>query len=158
MERWFHVQHLDVERLLAEWRWLYSRSARLLARSAFGDLFMADESGIIWRLDVGVGKLEKVADSANAFHESLSNIHNREEWFAASEEDGFVAKGLIPNETQCIAFDTPLIFCAPGHTSKPYIADLYEHVSFLGEVNHQVVQLPDGSKVKLIVGTGAPDH
>ena len=32
---WFGVDHLDVERLLAEWRWLCSKPTTLIARNAF---------------------------------------------------------------------------------------------------------------------------
>jgi hypothetical protein len=32
---WFGVDHLDVERLLAEWRWLCSKPTTLIARNGF---------------------------------------------------------------------------------------------------------------------------
>jgi hypothetical protein len=32
-----------------------------------------------------------------------------------------------------------------------YVADLYEYVSFLGNIHHQMANLPDGSKVRLRV-------
>jgi len=58
MENWFGVDHLDVERLLARWRWLCSKPMALIARNAYADLFLRDESGEIYELDVAVGKLE----------------------------------------------------------------------------------------------------
>jgi hypothetical protein len=32
-----------------------------------------------------------------------------------------------------------------------YVADLYEQVSFLGDLNRQISKLPDGTKVRLHV-------
>lgn len=149
MNHWFQVGHLDIDRLLAEWRWLYPNQARLVARNAFGDIFIADETGQIMRIDVAVGKLEVVAASEVQFREFAQNTENRESWFAESDEQRFSAKGLIPDKTQCIAFDIPLVFADSGKTGKPYIADVYEQVSFLGDVNRQIKDMPDGGKVSL---------
>jgi hypothetical protein len=35
MKYWFGVDHRDVDRLLAEWRWLCSKPMTLIARIAF---------------------------------------------------------------------------------------------------------------------------
>jgi hypothetical protein len=61
MEQWFLVDHLDVERLLAGWRWLCPGKMTLVARNAFANLFLRDESDKLFRLDVAVGKLTQVA-------------------------------------------------------------------------------------------------
>jgi len=150
MEHWFRVQHLDSERLLAEWRWLYPGPATLVARTAFGDLCLSNQSGQIQRLDVSVGKLTKIAESETEFRESLVNLQNREECFGETDERGFATKGLVPNEGQCIGFDPPLVFA--GKARKPYLVDIYEHVSFLGNLNKQIADVPDGGKVRLTVG------
>jgi hypothetical protein len=149
MEHWFEVQHLDIDRLLAEWRWLCPKPMRLVVRSVFADLFLADESGKIIRLDVAIGKIEVVARSETQFRELAENHENREQWFAESDEQAFSAKGLIPTETQCIAFDIPLVFADAGKPRKPYIADIHEQVSFLGDLNRQIADTPDGGKVVL---------
>ena len=146
MENWFGVDHLDVERLLAEWRWLCPNPMALIARNAFGDLFLRDESGEMCRLDVAVGKLTKVADSETQFRELAATHEKREQWFA---EAG--ARGVKPNATQCIGFSVPLAFAESGSPDTPYIVDLYENVSFLGELNRQIKDLPDGTKVRLRV-------
>jgi hypothetical protein len=63
LELYLKVEHLDVERLLAEWRWLFSVPATIVARNAFAVLYLRDEQAKIFRLDVALGKLTKVADS-----------------------------------------------------------------------------------------------
>src|SRR5215472_15571469 len=151
MSDWFAVDHLDVERLLAEWRWLCPNPVSLIARDAFGDLFLSDGAGQIHRLDVGIGKLLKVADSEAQFKELATS--KRDEWFAESDEVAAAAKGLKPNANQCIGFALPLVLRTTSTSpNDPYIADLYDHVSFLGDINRQIASLPDGTEVRLVIG------
>ena len=151
MADWFAVDHLDVERLLAEWRWLCPSPVSLIARDAFGDLFLRDSAGQIYRLDVGIGRLLKVADSEGQFKELAPS--KREEWFAESDEVAAAAKGLTPNANECIGFAVPLVLrTASANPNNPYVADLYDHVSFLGDINRQIATLPDGAEVRLVIG------
>ena len=151
MENWFGVDYLDVERLLVEWRWLCSKPMTLIARNAYADLFLRDDSGEIYQLDVAVGKLAKVAASEARFRELAATPEKRNEWFAEVDEQAAAARGLKPNATQCIGFSVPLIFAESGSPDTPYVADLYEHISFLGDLNRQISSLPDGAKVRLRV-------
>jgi hypothetical protein len=151
MERWFAVEHLDVERLLAEWRWLCPGRMTLAARNAFADLFLRNESGQVFRLEVGVARLRKVADSEPEFRDLAQTGKNREEWFAEADEKMAAGQGLTPNADQCIGFSVPLVLAGSGTPNPPYIADLYEHVSMLGDVNRQIAHLPDGTNVRLQV-------
>ena len=149
MSDWFAVNHLDVERLLTDWRWLCPNRVSLVARDAFGDLILLDESGQIHRLDVAVGKLLKIADSEAQFRELVTN--KGDEWFAQTDEYAAARRGLKPDQTQCIGFSVPLVFREGGGPDTAYIADLYEHVSFLGDLNRQIAESPDGAQVRLVV-------
>jgi hypothetical protein len=114
MPNWWAVEHLDVEKLLADWRWLCPQSLTLVARNAFGDLFLHDGDGRLFRLDVAIGEFKKVADSEVEFIESTDAPENRREWFAESDERGFASRGLIPGPDQCIGFSVPLVFAKAG--------------------------------------------
>jgi hypothetical protein len=39
-----------------------------------------------------------------------------------------------------------------GVPENPYVDDLYEHVSFLGDLHRQIADVPNGGKVRLKVG------
>ncbi|MFZ0279732.1 MAG: hypothetical protein WA254_09365 [Candidatus Sulfotelmatobacter sp.] len=145
------MDQLDIERLLADWRWLCPKPMTLLARSAFGDLFLRDESGEVFGLDVAAGKLTKIADSEAEFRELAASQKKRAEWFREAAEQSALARGLKPDATQCIGFSVPLIFAESGSPDTPYVADLYEHISFLGDLSRQISSLPDGAKVRLRV-------
>jgi hypothetical protein len=152
MGNWFGVDYLDVERLLVEWRWLCSKPMTLIARNAYADLFLRDDSGEIYKLDVAVGKLAKVAGSESQFRELAATPEKRNEWFAEVDEQAAAARGLKPNATQCIGFSVPLVFAQGGSPrNTPYVVDLYEHVSFLGDLHRQISDVPDGGKVRLVI-------
>jgi hypothetical protein len=149
MERYFLVDHLDVDRLLTEWRWLCPQPMMLVARSSFGDLFLRDDAGKIFKLDISIGQLAEIAPSGEEFRNLASTNEKREEWFAESLELAGAERGLKPNHEQCIAFKTPLIFSGGGGQGNAYVGNLYEQVSFLGNLNRQLARLPDGAKVQL---------
>jgi hypothetical protein len=149
MNNYFLVEHLALEHLLKEWRWLCPQKVALVARNAFGDLYLRDESGKIMRLDVAVGQIKQVAESEIRFRELASTKEKREEWFAESDELAAARQGLNPGPNQCVGFKTPVVFAESGSPNNAYVADLYEYVSFLGEIHRQISQLPEGSKVRL---------
>jgi hypothetical protein len=145
----FPVSHLDVDRLLANWRWLCPQKMRLITRNAFGDLFLCDDGGRVHWLDVGVGKLEKLTDSEEQFRACLQGEEFRERWLVEVAEENAANRGLVPNADQCIAFAVPIVFMEGGKDNKPYIIDLYEGVSFLGDLHHQLLGVSDSEKVRL---------
>jgi hypothetical protein len=118
----------------------------LVAKNAFGDLFLRDKSGRIHWHNVAIGKLTRIADSEKQFRELARSRDKQEEWFAAADEKAAVARGLEPNEAQCIGFGVPLVFAEGGSRDTAYVADLYEHVSFLGDLIRQIADAPDGVK------------
>lgn len=114
MERWFAVEHLDLERLLAEWRWLCWGRMTLVARNACADLLLRNESGQVFRLEVGVARLRKVADSEPEFRDLAETREKREEWVAEADETSAANRGLTPNADQCIGFSVPLVLAETG--------------------------------------------
>src|ERR1700732_2244702 len=102
MKTYFHVEHLSLERLLEEWRWLCPQTVALVARNAFGDLYLRDEFGRILKLDVAIGQIKEVAESETAFRKLASTKEKREEWFAESDELAAWRQGLKPGASQCI--------------------------------------------------------
>jgi hypothetical protein len=148
----FPVSHLDVDRLLANWRWLCPQKMRLITRNAFGDLFLCDDGGCVHWLDVGVGKLEQLTDSEEQFHACLRVEEFRERWFGDVAEENAANRGLLPNADQCIAFAVPIVFKEGGKDNKPYIIDLYEGLSFLGDLHQQLLGVSNGANVRLSIG------
>ena len=149
MGDWFDVGHLEVERLLKEWRWLCPQAVALVARNAFGDLYLRDEEGRVSKLDVAIGQMQRVAESEKEFRELGFTAEKREEWFAESDWRAAQHQGLKPGKDQCIAFKIPIVLAESGKPNQAYVADLYELVSFLGDLHRQMKDLPEGAKVRL---------
>jgi hypothetical protein len=147
----FAVQHLDVEKLLSNWRWLCNDEVTLIARNAFADLFLCNKAGNILWLDVSAGKLTKVAVSEAQFRQMAETEEKHEEWFAESDERSAASRGLHPDTNQCIAFAVPLAFAESASNNKPFVVDIYEQVGFSGDMHKQLSHLPEGTKVRLKV-------
>jgi hypothetical protein len=157
MEKWFAVDGLETERLLAEWHWLCSSRFSLVARNVFGELFLQDETGSVFWLNTTTGKLNKVSNSHSEFLEMAETIEKRREWFVEHEAVTYAQLGLVPGATQCIGFGVPAVFAEGGTPDTAFIEDIYEHVSFLGDLHRQIASSPDGSKVRLRVNPPRPD-
>ena len=152
MDEWFEVDGLDVERLLIEWRWLYARKVALVARSVFGDLFLRDETGAIVWLDSAIGRLKTIAESESHFRELAKLPENQQEWFGETDAEPAAVQGVRPGKLECIAFKTPLVFSQSRDVpNNAYIGNVYKHVSFLGSLNRQIAELPDGAQVRLVI-------
>jgi hypothetical protein len=121
----------------------------LVARSAFGDLFLCDEAGKIFKLDITIGQIKEVARSEAEFRDLACTKEKRVQWFAESDELAAIERGLKPSQDQCVAFKTPIIFAEAGTPNNAYVGSLYEQVSFLGDLNRQLSQVPEGSQVQL---------
>jgi hypothetical protein len=145
------VDDLDAERLLADWRWLCPLNVTIVDRNAYGDLFLRDEGGRVFRLNVAIGNLSLIAESEAQFLVLCQDADNREEWFAESDTRAAAERGLTPGPSQCIGFSVPLVFAGSGFANNAYIADIYDHVGFLGDLHKQIAAVPDGAKVKLVI-------
>jgi hypothetical protein len=149
----FDIAELNVSRLLEQWRWLCGDSVTLLARNGFGDLFLRTAEGKVMLLNVGSGKLAEVAESESSLRDSLTDSAKREVWLAEQQLEILAGRGLSPNDFQCIGFKTPVVFAESANfPDNAYVADLYEQVSFLGDLHRQIADTPNGEKVRLRVG------
>jgi hypothetical protein len=153
MERSFNIEQLDVNRLLEQWRWLSADPMTLVARNGFGDMFLRTTKGKILWLNVGDGTLTEIAESESGFEHSLAESAKRDLWLAEQQLAAFAEQGLKPNDLQCIGFKTPVVFAESANVpNNAYVADLYEQVSFLGDLHRQIADSPNGRKVWLKVG------
>jgi hypothetical protein len=150
------VETLDSGRLLNEWRWLCPQPLSVIGRNAFGDLFLKDEAGKVHLLNVGAGEFGLIAASVSEFTELARTSEKKEVWFAETAVNEATSRGLVPGPQQCIGFSTPVVFAENNSLDAAYIADLYEHVGFLGDIHRQIAMQPDGAKVRLVVQTAKP--
>ena len=126
---------------------------RLVARNGFGDLFLRTIGGKVLWLNVHSGTLVEVSESESSFEDALRQSPERELWLAEQQMKTFAERGLKPNHLQCIGFKMPIVFAESVNVGEnAYVADLYEQVSFLGDLHRQIADTPNGTKVRLRVG------
>jgi hypothetical protein len=87
IDRSFWVGELEVDQLLLDWRWLCPEPVSLVARNAFGDLFLLNAAGRILWLQVDIGKLTEIADSQSQFLDLLRDDDKREMWLAETDTE-----------------------------------------------------------------------
>lgn len=149
----FPIDQLDENVLLEQWRWLCAEPVTLVARNGLGDLFLRTQEGKILWLDVRSGTLAEVAESESSFEDSLRRSEKRKLWLAEQQLEALAERGLKPNDLQCIGFKMPVVFVESASVpDNAYVADLYEQVSFLGDLHRQIADTPNGAKVRLRVG------
>jgi hypothetical protein len=152
IEHAFHVSDLNVDQLLVDWRWLCVEPVTLVAHNLFGDLFLRNIEGNVFWLQVTVGNISKISDSETQFRELLKQDMNRETWLAETDAHAMDEQGLHPSTGQCIGFKIPLVFAqSKDAPDNAYVADLYEQVSFLGDLHRQIADTDDGEQVRLRV-------
>jgi hypothetical protein len=152
MESYLNVGDLSTEHFLAEWRWLCPTPVSLVARTAFGDLFLCTESGTVSKLDVSAGQLTVVAGTVDQFLSMAASPEKRKKLFAEDDERAAAQRGFVPGPVECLAFKIPLCFSESATApNNVYVANLYEYVSFLGDIHRQMADVQDGKKIRLRV-------
>ncbi len=123
---------------------------RLVAVSAFGDLFLRDCEGAVHRLDITGGTISAIANSEQAFRFAADDPSKKKEWFLIDEAEWAERKGYNPGRGQCVGSKIPWIFKESARMpDNLYVADLYEYVSFMGDLHSQINDVPDGGQVRI---------
>jgi hypothetical protein len=143
--------------LLNQWRWLCTQPLSLIARTGFGDLFLRTVEAKVLCLNLGDGTLGGGCGIGVEFSGILKTSAKREHWFGEQQLEAFAARGLEPNDLQCIGFKVPVVFAESADVpNNGYPADLDEQVSFLGDLHRQIADAPDGEKIRLRFVSLAP--
>jgi len=148
----FEIDGISAARLLGEWQWLASGEFTLLAVNAFGDLFLQDAGGSVHRLDITGGTISVIATSTAEFREAAKDAAKKQDWFLEELARQAEGQGCSPGKGQCVGGKIPFVFAQS--TSAPdnmYVADLYEYVSFMGDLHSQIKNVPDGGQVRIKV-------
>ena len=152
----FDVKGISVGQLLHEWKWMVQGEFDLSAVNPFGDLFLEDVNGTVHRLDITGVTISAIARSEMEFREAAKD--RRDEWFLEGLAERAGQKGCGPKKGQCVGYKIPPVFKESANVpDNAYVADLYEFVSFMGDLHHQISDVPDGGQVRLRVQP-RPEH
>lgn len=114
-----------------------------------GDLFLEDASDGVHQLDVASGTKRAIAASQIEFREAIKDPDRVKDWFLEDLAERAQQKGCTPGKGQCIGYKIPCVFKESADMpDNMYVADLYELVSFMGDVHRQINDVPDGEKMR----------
>lgn len=138
---------LDWSSLLKHWRWKLPSKYEVLLVNKFGDLFFVFQDGFVYRLDIGIGSLEKIADSRELFWNELS-VHDKAcDWLMIPLVDRLVKAGKILNKGECYSYRM-LPILGGGYGIEDFlIKGLDFHYDAFGPIHEKLKDVPDGTKI-----------
>jgi len=141
-----------------DWAELLSGYADVLPRSftvwlvnRFGDVFVAFDDGTIHMLDVGNCLITEIAGSRDEFATLIDLDDNANHWLMIPLVDQCVAAGMFLRDSQCYGFKVPPILGGAYELKNIEPTDLSVHYSFLSDIYRQTKDLPEGTKVRVVV-------
>jgi hypothetical protein len=135
------------------WSWLVPGPWRVLVCAMVGGIFLETEAGIVRWLDIGIGLVEDVAESVDAFEAILrSDSPVVEEWFLPGLVEALHEAGKRPEPGEAYWFIVPPAF-AEGTYSADNLAVVPVREQLLGsaDIHKQIAELPDGAQVRFKV-------
>lgn len=135
----------------AAWSWLVPGRWRPILFAMVGGIFFETEDGKVHWLDIGVGTVEEVAPSVEAFEAILrSGEPVVDEWFLPPLVQALHKAGKRPRPGQAYSFLILPVF-AEGKYSEGnmVLVPAREQVGAAADVHRQISELPDGAKVRI---------
>jgi hypothetical protein len=142
----------DWNGFVSDWDFLLPSSFTIWFVNRFGDIVMVLDDGSVHFFDVGVGTVERVADNREHFCELMDLNDNANNWLMIPLTDACVAAGLTLGTNQCFSFKNPPILGGKYTVENVAPTDLAVHYSFQADICRQVKDLPDGTKIRVVVG------
>jgi len=143
MYPYFDTQGLSADELLTNWRWLCPQGVRLIAVDVFGELFLEDKYGGVLRLDTASGELAQASGSLAEFRQAADDSQQRKELFQEDAAGSLIDQGFHLQKGTCLGYKMRIVFSESKSTANNvYVANLQEHVSFLGDLHEQLKDVP----------------
>ena len=141
----------DWSNMLRDWTPPLPPSFTLWFVNRFGDAFVVDDGGSINLLDVGAGTYTHLAADRAQFAELLGHGDNANNWLLIPLVDACQEAGMTLGPGQCYGFKSPPVLGGKYEVANIKPIDLSVHYSFLADIYSQTKNLPDGTKIKIVV-------
>ena len=103
-------------------------------------------------LDVGRGAIERVADDCDQFVTRIDEDDHGNTWMMVSLVNACVKAGVKIGPNQCYGFKIPPMLGGSYDIENVVLIGLHENYAMLADLCRQTVDLPDGTRVKLVIG------
>lgn len=142
----------DWSSLLQDLGSLLPRDFTLWMVNRFGELFIIPKDGSVHMVDVGGGKIERIANDREDFAERIDVADNANQWLMIPLVDECFSAGLVLRHGQCYSFKQPPLLGGDYTIDNVEVSDLAIHYSILGQIYEQTKDLPDGTSVNVKLG------
>jgi len=142
---------IDLPKALPPWGWLLPPEVTVWLVNRVGDLFLVFDDGVVYQLDVALGRLEPVGASRDEFCTRIDAPGVADDWLMIPLVDALVGAGVTHGPGQCYGFRTPPIFGGEYEIANIVPIPAAEHISYCGDLHGQIKDLPDGAQVELKV-------
>ena len=144
------TEGLRIESLLSDWRWLVTPRFIPVVMTSFGDLFLRNETGQIYFLNLMYGDFKQVAESDEDFERLCEDRGHRRIWLMSSLQ--LELRNLLGDLAagQCYSCKIPPSLGGQLEPENFECADLEVHYSVLGQLHRQTKHLPPGTKIESI--------
>jgi hypothetical protein len=134
------------DQALESWSWIGIEGKRPFLASLFGDVFLADSTGI-WMLGLLDGSLERRWGDRAALLSSFETEDGRDEHLLAGLAFGAHSRGLLLQPNEVYNFEPPPVLGGPIDVDHMVPTDFVVAVNLGGQLHQQVRQYPAGTKI-----------
>ena len=143
--------NFDRYKLIADWIWLIGDDKEPIMISSIGDMFLKDKNGKIYWLNVGEGLLDLVSENIDDFKLKLKDDSQVDEWFMIGLVQQIKESGLELINGKLYGYKKLPVIGGDYIPENFELTDLEVHFSLAGQINQQIKDLPDGTKVNFKV-------
>jgi len=140
---------IDPKKLIEDWKWLIGDNMKPIIISSIGDLFLTDNNGKFYWLNVGEGKIHFVAENENEFKRKMNDDKIADEWFMFNLVGEIKESGLELVEKKVYSYKKLPILGGEYNADNFELTDIEVHFSIAGQIHQQIKDLPDGTTVNI---------
>ncbi len=146
------IDGIDTDDLCDSWQWCLAEMNKVFIISKMGDMFLIGKGEQIYWLQVDSGGvLSKIADSLVEFEELLSIYDNIDNWFLPGLVDQLLKSKIDLKGNEVYNYKKLPVLGGEYKIENIEPTDISIHFWLTGQICEQIKNLPDGTKVKLVV-------
>jgi hypothetical protein len=138
----------EVLKALEGWHWLPEvHGKQAWFASPFGDLFLLDDDGSVWYLDLVGGGCERVWDDVEACERDVSTSDGLDQYLLAGIAEAAADRGVLAGAQQVLTFTLPPVLGGEMTVENVGTVDFVVGVDIAGQIHEQVRALPPGTPI-----------
>jgi hypothetical protein len=143
----------DWPSILSDWMGVFTGDFTIWMINRYGDLIVKLQDGSIHMLELGDGSFTQIASDREDFIRKIDEGNNANEWLMIPLVDCCVAAGLVLPPGKCYSYIIPPLLGGEYTVENTGVLDIAVHFSLKAQIYRQTKDLPDGTKVELVIST-----